>query len=174
LRRIEAVLGFHEDAGKDEGPSPSPAVLRSLLDKGVDPEEIWAAVLIKAVAAESGDDLPTTISDLVSWARADIERTESFLRAADGRFSARRSSFLLVFDALDRLGRDWGTITRLSEGILRFVLDMRGFRAMRAKIFMRTDQANDDSLFRFADATKIRADAVKLLWQRERAIRALV
>jgi hypothetical protein len=31
---------------------------------------------------------------------------------------------------------------------------------------MRTDQANDDSLFRFADASKIKADSVKLVWQR--------
>jgi len=50
--------------------------------------------------------------------------------------------------------------------MLRFALDVRGFRAIRAKIFMQTDQANDDSLFRFADASKIRADSVKLVWQR--------
>ncbi len=44
---------------------------------------------------------------------------------------------------------------------------MRGFRAMKAKVFMRTDQSKDDSLFRFADASKIRSDAVTLVWRRE-------
>jgi hypothetical protein len=31
---------------------------------------------------------------------------------------------------------------------------------------MRTDQSKDDSLFRFADASKIRSDAVSLVWRR--------
>jgi hypothetical protein len=44
---------------------------------------------------------------------------------------------------------------------------MRGYRALKAKVFMRTDQSKDDGLFRFADASKIRADAVKLVWHRE-------
>src|SRR5438309_1728196 len=31
LSKLEAILGFHEDAGKDEGPAPSPAILQKLL-----------------------------------------------------------------------------------------------------------------------------------------------
>ncbi len=167
LNRIRAVLGFHEDAGKDDGPAPSPAVLQSLLTGGHVPETIWRAVLLKGLRAQIGADLPTSLKDIIAWDAADIERSEQFLRQADRKFLDDDKIFLIVFDALDRLGRDWDLITQLTEGVLRLALDMRGFRAMKAKIFMRTDQSKDDSLFRFADASKLRSDSVSLVWRRE-------
>ena len=97
---------------------------------------------------------------------ADVERGEAALRRADRHFQQRGEVFLLVFDALDRLGKTWDEITPLTAGILRLALDMRGYRAMKAKVFMRTDQSKDDTLFRFADASKIRSDEVTLIWRR--------
>lgn len=166
LERLEAVLGFHEDAGKDEGPAPSPEILKRLLDATAEPEKIWRAVLLKAIGKFAELTLPISLHDIIGWASANIEEAEAALRRADRYFLEKGKTFLIVFDALDRLGRDWTSISRLSEGLLRFALDVRGFRAIRSKIFMRTDQANDDSLFRFADASKIKADSVKLVWQR--------
>jgi hypothetical protein len=166
LERLEAVLGFHEDAGKDEGPSPSPSLLQTLMDVAKEPEQIWRAVLLKALNPHIQINLPVSFRDIIVWASKNIETVEAALRKADRHFLDNDKTFLVVFDALDRLGRDWNSISALSEGMLRFALDVRGFRAIRAKIFMRTDQANDDSLFRFADASKIRADSVKLIWQR--------
>jgi hypothetical protein len=166
LDKLDAVLGFYEDAGKDEGPAPSQAVLRQLLTITTQPEEIWRAVLLKALSEKCSFELPSSLQEIITWSAANIEKTESLLREADQNLQKADKTFLIVFDALDRLGRDWNTISKLSEGLLRFALDVRGFKAIRAKIFMRTDQANDDSLFRFADASKIRADSVKLVWQR--------
>ena len=167
LKQVRAVLGFHEDAGKDDGPAPSPEVLSSLLKQGREPEEIWRGVLLRAVGGRLGEQLPASLADIVAWRHTDIERAEQAMRRADQSYVDARETFLLVFDALDRLGRDWDTITPLTEGVLRLALDMRGYRAMKAKIFMRTDQSKDDTLFRFADASKIRADSVKLVWHRE-------
>ena len=167
LRRIKAVLGFHEDAGKDDGPAPSPAVLNSLYSEGHKPEEIWRAVLLKGLRSELGTDLPITLRDIIAWNAQDVERSELALRRADRSFIDNRKLFLIVFDALDRLGSDWDVIKPLTEGVLRLALDMRGFRTMKAKVFMRTDQSKDDSLFRFADASKLRSDAVTLVWRRE-------
>jgi len=166
LDQLEAVLGFHEDAGKDEGPAPSPRMLQSLLGVADEPEEIWRAVLLKALQSHFVANLPNSLRDIIPWISENIEQAEDILRSVDRKFSQSGKTFLIVFDALDRLGRDWNSISALSEGILRFALDVRGFKSIRAKIFMRTDQANDDSLFRFADASKIRADSVKLVWQR--------
>lgn len=166
LRNMRATLGFHEAAGKDDGPAPSPAVLAELTRQGVDPETIWRAVLLNALRGEIEEDLPTSLREIIAWMQADIERLEAMLRRADRSFIERSQTFLLVFDALDRLGKDWEVITPLTEGILRLALDMRGFRAMKAKVFIRTDQSKDDSLFRFADASKIRSDAVSLIWRR--------
>jgi hypothetical protein len=167
LSSIHGVLGFHEDAGKDDGPAPSQAVLKALLDKNYEPEAIWRAVLIRALRDETGENIPSSLIDIAEWSASDIERSERALRHADSIFLQRKQTFLIVFDALDRLGRDWSTITPLTEGVLRFALDMRGFRALKAKVFMRTDQSKDDALFRFADSSKIRSDAVKLVWHRQ-------
>jgi hypothetical protein len=167
LTHVRAVLGFHEDAGKDDGPAPSPELLSSLLRRGREPEEIWRGVLLRAVSDRLGEQLPASLSDIVDWRQADIERAEEAMRRADRSYVDAGETFLLVFDALDRLGRDWDTITPLTEGVLRLALDMRGYRAMKAKVFMRTDQSKDDTLFRFSDASKIRADSVKLVWHRE-------
>jgi len=166
LARIRAKLGFHEAAGKDAGPAPSPAVLAQLRSQGHEPEAIWRGVLVNALRDEIGEPLPSTLGAILDWMGEDIERTESALRRADAHFQGRSELFLLVFDALDRLGKSWDAITPLTEGILRLALDMRGFRTMKAKVFMRTDQSKDGSLFRFADASKIRSDEVSLIWHR--------
>lgn len=166
LTQIRAALGFHEAAGKDDGPAPSPAILAQLRQLGHKPETIWRAVLIAALKTEISEQIPASIKDIIAWMEADIERTEAALRRADNSFASRKQTFLIVFDALDRLGGNWEDITPLTQGVLRLALDMRGFRAMKAKVFMRTDQSKDDSLFRFADASKIRAEAVNLVWRR--------
>ena len=167
LKRIQAVLGFHEDAGKDDGPAPSPAVLNSLYSNGHRPEAIWRAVLLKGLRSEIGTELPNALKEIIAWDEADVERSERALRRVDRTFLDDQKIFLIVFDALDRLGSDWDVIKPLTEGVLRLALDMRGFRAMKAKVFMRTDQSKDNSLFRFADASKLRSDAVSLVWRRE-------
>lgn len=166
LNKLEAVLGFHEDAGKDDGPAPSQTVLKQLLSITTQPEDIWRAVLLKSLSKKFAFNLPSSLQEIMKFSTENAERTESLLREADKNLHDAGTTFLIIFDALDRLGRDWNTISALSEGLLRFALDVRGFKAIRSKIFMRTDQANDDSLFRFADASKIRADSVKLVWQR--------
>lgn len=166
LLQIRAVLGFHEAAGKDEGPAPSPATLAALQAEGHEPETIWRAVLFSALNKMGRLKTPTHLNEIISWVQGDIGRSEAALRQADRAFLDDKQTFLLVFDALDRLGKDWSVITPFTEGILRLALDMRGFRAMKAKVFIRIDQSKDDSLFRFADASKIRSDAVNLVWGR--------
>lgn len=167
LTQICAVLGFHEAAGKDTGPAPSPDYLKQLSKEGFEPEQIWRGVLVQALRHELPGviDLPTSIKDSIEWLNADLNRSEAAFRMADEAFLKKGKTFLLIFDALDRLGKDWEAITPLTKGILRLALDMRGYRAMKAKVFMRTDQSKDDSLFRFADASKIRSDEVKLTWK---------
>ncbi len=166
LSSINAKLGFHEAAGKDDGPAPSPAVLSQLHACGYEPEAIWRGVLVSALRGEIDEPLPPSLREILDWMSADAERGEGALRHADRRFQERGEIFLLVFDALDRLGRTWEEIRPLTEGILRLALDMRGYRAMKAKVFMRTDQSKDDTLFRFADASKIRSEGVALIWRR--------
>src|SRR5579863_4717732 len=122
LDRLEAVLGFHEDAGKVEGPAPSPSMLRDLMAVTEEPEQIWRAVLLMALRSRLQIELPTSLKDILVWASRNVEGAEATLRNADSHFFEARKTFLMVFDALDRLGRDWNSISALSEGVLRFAL----------------------------------------------------
>jgi hypothetical protein len=166
LERSTVILGFHEAAGKTEGGAPSPSVLGSLLDDGYEPEDIWRAVLLRSLGGERPATPIESLRETVDTIKVDVESYEQSLRAADARISRQNGTFLLLFDALDRLGRDWSSIRKLTAGILRLALDARGYRAIRLKIFMRSDLANDDTVFRFADASKLRAEKVDLVWRR--------
>lgn len=166
LERTEVVLGFHEAAGKIEGPAPSPEVLQRLLKSFV-PQQIWRAVLWQALGPHTGVQSPMQLSSLLPWIEEHLETVEAGFRHADKGLSAANIRFVLLFDALDRLGADWSTIRRLTEGVLRFALDLRGYRALRVKLFMRTDQFHDKRLFRFPDASKLRAEYVDLKWRRQ-------
>ena len=75
--------------------------------------------------------------DTVGWASQNIEEVEAALRKADEQFRVKNQRFLLVFDALDRLGTTWDTIRPLTQGILRLTLGMNCYHAMRGKVFMR-------------------------------------
>ncbi len=164
LDRMVVALGFHEGAGKTDGVAPSPALLASLLTKNIDPEAIWTAVLLRAVAPTLHFQVPLTLDDTVAWMNQNIERAESALRDADNYFRGANLKFVLVFDALDRLATNWNAIRPLTAGVLRLSLSMQNYSAMRAKVFLRTDQAKDDELFRFPDSSKLRASRVELAW----------
>jgi hypothetical protein len=165
LNQFSVRLGFHEDAGRIHGDiAPSPRVLAGLLSQGVSAEDIWTAVLLRAVSGDAHLSTPERLSDIVAWVAANVEDAEAALRTADAHFMAHKLQFLIVFDALDRLGNTWETIRPLSVGILRLALGMSGYRAMKAKVFMRTDQAKDEKLFQFPDASKMLAARVDLAW----------
>lgn len=165
LDRCSIVLGFHEAAGKAEGPAPSPELLRQLLGLHP-PQAIWRGVLLQALGSSAGLTLPGRLRDLLPWIDANLEEAEAALRRADLSLHREQRRLVLLFDALDRLAEDWPTIRRLTDGALRLALDLRGFRALRLKLFMRSDQARDVQVFQFADASKIRAESVDLRWRR--------
>lgn len=167
LSQTEVTLGFHEAAGKVEGPAPSPEQLKALLAEGYTPEAIWRAVLLRALGPYTGLELPHSLNTLLSWSTNHLEQVESGLRRADALWQTEGRRFVLLFDALDRLGSDWETIRPLTAGLLRFALDIRGFRALRVKLFMRTDQSRDERLFQFPDSSKLRAESVELEWRRK-------
>jgi hypothetical protein len=164
LDKMVVELGFHEHAGKIEGVAPSPAMLSNLLSHNIEPETIWTAVLLRAVAPTVGLSLSPSLKEVVAWIDDDPERAEKVLRDADQAFGRSERKFLIVFDALDRMAKNWDQIRPLSQGVLQLALNMFGYRNMRAKVFLRTDQERDEALFDFTDASKLKATAVELSW----------
>ena len=73
----------------------------------------------------------------------------------------------MVCDALDRLASDRSSVRALSRGLVQLALDLRGFRRVNVKVFLRRDQFEDPELFDFPDASKLRTSAVDLDWEHD-------
>lgn len=164
MASADVELGFHQSAAELLGVAPSPRVLSALLQRNIDPEVIWTAVLLKAVAKYAKLRIKSDFDDLVDWVNTYPGKCETLLIKADQYYTRNNKRFLLVFDALDRLGKSWEAIRPLTRGILALTLSMQGYTSMRAKVFMRTDQFKDSAIFNFPDASKIKAARIELNW----------
>jgi hypothetical protein len=86
LDRLTVQLGYHEAAGQVSGVAPSTRVLSALLSQDLEPEEIWTSVLLRAVASHTNIAVPESLSDVVAWISANVEKAEAALRQADSYF----------------------------------------------------------------------------------------
>ncbi|MEO5370640.1 MAG: hypothetical protein H7833_11280 [Magnetococcus sp. DMHC-1] len=170
LDLCQVTLGFSGTDTSDLGP-PSREILDDLEEKDqFNSEIIWRAVVLHGLRPWIDLELPKVwrgSAGLVSWAHADAERLQNTLRAADKRLVERGLRQVIVFDALDRLGGDWPQIQRRSKALLRVALPFMAYQAVKLKIFMRIDQAEDQSLFSFPDASKLVGQKVNLTWEKK-------
>jgi hypothetical protein len=88
------------------------------------------------------------------------------LRQADQALLQENRGLLLVFDALDRVSPDgdWMQVSAAIRALLRLILELKGFKRLHGKIFLRTDQYARGSFTDLPDIAKIRATRVELLW----------
>lgn len=164
LTSANVVVGFNGSARVNEA-APTIDEISNLLTSGTQPEIIWRAVLIRIASKY----LPGGGNDTLGNVIADLQRNPNLysvvLSAADDELARTGSTLLVVFDALDRLGRDWDSIRRITQALLSLAVGLQSFRSVRTKIFMRVDQFSDQDLFRFPDSSKIRNDHVNLIWR---------
>lgn len=163
LDKIGAVPGF---TGELQADAPSPKVIAQLLSAGYKPEAIWRAVLRLGVGS-----VVDGMTGLKTWKERlqfveDVEATETALLQADAQLGSQGRRIVFVFDALDKLADNWPQIRELTRSILRTALECRIFRGIRVKIFIRPDQYDDENVFNFPDASKLKAQSVRLEWNR--------
>ncbi|WP_342153972.1 hypothetical protein [Methylorubrum sp. SB2] len=159
----KAVFGFR--AGIADEIAPDKVVLKRIVNSGVSPESIWLAVALRALTSDSGASREQSLLDLAMQAESSPEISRLKLRSAAESYSSAGEKFLLIFDALDRLGDNWSEIQDLTEGLFKFALSVRGLRGLALKIFVRPDQLADPRLSRFPDASKLQAERVDLRWR---------
>lgn len=94
---------------------------------------------------------------------ADPEDWADTMAEVDNYLAGRGETLLIVFDALDVISEDWGRLSGLIDALMRSVWDLRGFSAIRAKLFMRPDQLSELTL-RFVELPKLRSGAARLAW----------
>lgn len=163
LARTDVVIGFN---GSERIGTVAPTIeqVSSAFKSDHDPELIWRAVLLRAARSlKAKEQLPTfdeTIVELESSPKIYAQT----LTDADDELTHENKFLIVVFDALDRLAKDWDSIRQLTKALLIRALGLQSFRAIRAKIFMRVDQFADIELFKFPDSSKIRNDHVNLAW----------
>jgi hypothetical protein len=172
LDRCLVSLGF-AGVDADTNGAPSKEELDDLIDKdGHDPQKVWRAVILNGICRHLAPDIdvPRNLrgaDGLVAWVAEDAARVQLLLRSLDDRLVQERRRIVIVFDALDRLGSDWREIRERTRALLQVALAMRTYRAIKAKIFLRVDQAEDGGIASFPDASKLLSPGarVDLTWE---------
>jgi len=158
LGGVAVRLGFANV--EDIANYPNADVCARLLDQGVDPYDLWRAVILRWVAQMSAHPIPCgNWGETVAWLRTDPEGAALLMQLP------RQTRGLIVFDALDRTSNSWQRMDEIVRGLLRAVLWLKSFPGLYGKVFLREDQA-ERTVFNFPDASKLTATRAELTWAR--------
>ena len=164
-RKTDVRAGFGIRSVPDDYPSKD--VISSLTRGGVEPRIIWRTVYARHLAP---DDHPlraqSTWREHAAYVADHPEPIDRLFHDRDSEFDARGTHFVVLFDALDRCADDWQDLSRSVRGLLQTALDLRAYRRLRTKIFLRSDQFDERTLTDFPDASKLLGSSVALNWPR--------
>ena len=164
LKQATVVVGFNGSAKM--GPiAPTTDEISGLFANGASPDIIWRGVLLRTAFSILENGPIPSLREAMSTLDSDPSQYSLALSHLDDALAHDKRTLLIVFDALDRLGQDWGSIRSLTRALLSLAVGLQSFSSIRAKIFMRVDQFSDQELFRFPDSSKIRNDHVNLVWR---------
>jgi hypothetical protein len=164
LNSARVVIGFN-GSDKTASVAPTPEAISRALQNGFAADDIWRAVIYRAMREVEGAPESQHLSDSLSKLGKEPHLFEEALSAADDRLLRSGQTVLIIFDALDRLADNWQSIRSLTSSLLKRALGLKSFRSFRSKIFMRPDQYADQSLFQFPDGSKLKSEHVDLSWQ---------
>ena len=162
---MEVRTGFGGTLAPDQYPGRH--VLTNLMLAGFEPKIIWRTVQAYQLAGAAHELRKRR------WWRERVEFVDRHPEAIDRLFYEtdvecdRRGTYLVIlFDALDRCSDDWKEMYRAIRGLLQTALEMRSYRRLRVKVFLRTDQVDWSRIADFPDASKVFSSAVELNWPR--------
>lgn len=123
----------------------------------------WRAVIIRAGQwALESDKKPQPIGEVLKK-YSDPDDADSALRSLDKQFADCDRTLLVTFDALDTVSREWVRSSRLVDALFEVIWALRVRRSIRAKIFIRPEQLDDETL-KFVELPKLRSGRVELEW----------
>lgn len=163
LERVVVRPGYSGFQGDD---TVSARVIDARVPPGTEQEratDLWQAVIMRAAqSALSSQQASRTIREFME-AYSDPEDAAKELDSLDKEFTKAGRLLLVTFDALDTLSREWQRSSLLVDALFEVVWALRARRSIRAKVFIRPEQLNDDSL-RFVELPKLRSGRVELQW----------
>ena len=161
--------GFGERPAVDEYPGKE--TLSRLMKDGVDPRIVWRAVQAWHLLPCDEEDHPlrrhSSWEARASYVADNPGSTERLFQDRDDEFEWRGTYFVILFDALDRCAGDWWSTYRAIRGLLQATLELRSYRWLRAKVFLRSDQIDESRVADFPDASRVLSTAVELNWPRQ-------
>jgi hypothetical protein len=172
LDKIKGRMGFN-GSDRSEQIAPARDTLAAAVKAGVEPAAAWRSVVLRAARevaeARSPQGTPdgSSLLDLGRWVGSNVEAVDREMTVLDDAIAGSGRKLVVVFDALDRLADDGTTMRELAKALLQRALAARSYRAVRLKLFLRSDQFDDVRLFAFADSSKIKNTRVDLRWPTE-------
>ena len=161
----EVRTGFGVNPSPDDYPSKD--VLQRLERDGIDARIIWRAVQSRHLAPDGHPLLQqSSWPGRVAYVNDHPEIIDKLFYERDAEFASKGAYFLILFDALDRCSDDWKTMHRAIRGLLQTALEMRSYRRLRVKVFLRSDQLVESEVADFPDASKVLTSTVQLNWPR--------
>ncbi len=161
----EVRAGFGTRPALNEYPDKD--TLLSLIDGGLDPRLLWRTVQVRHIApAEHPVARVGSWAARVEYVLKKPEAIAQLFEERDRELVSQDRYVLILFDALDRCADDWKSMSRVIRGLLQSVLDLRPYRRLRAKVFLRSDQFSESEIGDFPDASKLLSSSAELNWPR--------
>jgi hypothetical protein len=162
LDKLVVVAGYTGFDGDEIGPK----ILNARVPEGGEDEFaaiFWQAIILRAARKIARpNEEPLSIKKI--WTDyGDPEDLAEELRNLDATLEKMGRTLVVTFDALDTVSRSWNRSTKLIDALLEVIWSMRVRRAIKAKIFIRPEQLNDENL-RFIELPKLKSSAVQLEW----------
>ena len=159
---VTAGFGIRSAPDRYPGINELPGLIRTC-----EPRILWLTVLARQLAPAGhpllrAAEWPGRI-EYVERHSADIDR---LLFERDDEYHRKDRHFLILFDALDRSAHSWEDMYRAIRGVLQIALEMRPYRRLGVKIFLRSDQLDKDRVADFPDASKVLSSSIDLEWPR--------
>lgn len=160
---LDRVAGFSD---RDHNSHPPTPVFDALMRDQADPYNIWLAVVLRSLPTNTTPLPKESWAASASWVGDHLEEAWTMVSKANHVLESENTHQLFVFDALDRVSRDgnWLHVSAAIKALLRLVLELKNFKHLHAKVFLRTDQYQRGSFTDLPDIAKIRATRVELLW----------
>ena len=160
---LRTVAGFSD---RDHNSHPPTPVFDALMRDQVDPYNIWLAIVLRSLPTGSTPFPLESWAASAAWVGEHLEEAWAVISQANQALGTTNTHQLFVFDALDRVSRDgnWLHVSAAIKALLRLVLELKNFKYLHAKVFLRTDQYNRGNFADLPDIAKIRATRVELLW----------
>ncbi|MDO9357256.1 MAG: hypothetical protein Q7T55_26400, partial [Solirubrobacteraceae bacterium] len=162
--KLHARPGFGNEKAYDEHPDAD--ILTSILADGIPASTIWKTIVLWHATGPAG--LLAGFQgwgEKAAWVRDNPEVVARALQEADDQLSAQGITLLILFDALDRTADSWDVRRELLRELLKLLLDLKGYRSLRGKAFVRPDMLEYGNVLQFTDSSKVVARAVTLDWR---------